>query len=93
MTPEKITDILRHTLFVALEMSTPFLLLSLCVGILVSLFQSVTKIHEMTLSFVPKMVIVAIALTLFFPWMMKILIKFTNALLVDEWRCLVESNL
>ena len=85
MTAEQITQIVRQTLFTALEISAPFLLLALCIGILISLFQSLTHMQEMTLSFVPKMVVVAAALAIFFPWMLKILTKFTNNLLVHQW--------
>ena len=85
MTPEQITHVVRQTLLTALELSTPFLSIALIVGILISLIQSMTHMQEMTLSFVPKMVIVAAALAIFFPWMLKILTKFTNNLLVYQW--------
>jgi flagellar biosynthetic protein FliQ len=85
MTAEQITQIVRQTLFTALEISAPFLLLALIVGILISLVQSVAHMQEMTLSFVPKMVVVAASLAIFFPWMLKILTKFTNNLLIYQW--------
>lgn len=85
MTPEEITEIMRQTLFVTLEIAAPFLLVVLVVGFLISLFQSVTKIHEMTLTFVPKMLLVALMLAIFFPWIMKIMTKFTHNILVDQW--------
>lgn len=83
--PEQITHVVRQTLYVALEMSAPFLLLALVIGIVISLLQSLTQIQEMTLSFVPKMLAVAFALVIFFPWMLKILTKFTNNLLIHQW--------
>jgi flagellar biosynthesis protein FliQ len=85
MTSEQIAHIVRQTLFTALEIATPFLLLALIIGIIVSLIQSMTHMQEMTLSFVPKMVALAAALAIFFPWMLKILTKFTNNLLVYQW--------
>lgn len=85
MTPEQITHLVRQTLYTALEIAAPFLLLALIVGIAISLIQSLTQIQEMTLSFVPKMITLAIALAIFFPWMLKILTKFTNNLLIHQW--------
>ncbi len=85
MTPEQITQIMRETLFVTLEIAAPFLLLVLIVGFLISLLQTVTRVQEMTLSFVPKMLILAVALALFFPWIMKMMTKFTHNVLIDQW--------
>ncbi len=85
MTPEQITEVIRQTLWTALEIGAPFLLLALIVGLLISLFQAMTQMQEMTLSFVPKMLVVAVALTIFFPWMIKILTKFTHNLLIHQW--------
>lgn len=67
MTPEQITQIVRQTLYIALEVAAPFLILALVVGLLVSIFQSVTHIQEMTLAFVPKMLIVGLSIAIFFP--------------------------
>lgn len=85
MTPEQITHLIRQTLYTALEIASPFLILALIVGLSISLIQSLTQIQEMTLSFVPKMIALAIALAIFFPWMLKILTKFTNNLLIHGW--------
>lgn len=89
MTPEQITQIVRQTLYVTLEIGAPFLLLVLVVGILISIVQSLTQIQEMTLSFVPKMLLLALAITLFFPWMLKIMTKFTNHLIIYQWEKVV----
>lgn len=85
MNPEQMIEILRHTLFTAIEIAAPFLLLALVVGVLISLFQSMTQMHEMTLSFVPKMLVVGVALAVLFPWIFKMLTKFTMHLIVDQW--------
>ena len=85
MTSEQITHVIRQMLYVALEMASPFLLLAMTIGLLISLFQSLTQMQEMTLSFVPKMLAVAFCLAVFFPWLLKILTKFTNNLLVYQW--------
>jgi flagellar biosynthesis protein FliQ len=85
MTPEEITHVVRQTLWTALELAAPFLLVALIVGILITLIQSFLNLQEMTLSFVPKMLLVGLALTIFFPWMIKILTKFTHNLLIYQW--------
>lgn len=89
MSPEQITYIIRQMLTTALEVAAPFLLLVMIVGLVVSLLQSVTHLQEMTLAFVPKMVILAVALTIFFPWMLKILTKFTSNIWVHQWEKVV----
>lgn len=85
MSPEQITQIIRQTLYIALELAAPFLILALVIGLTISIFQAITHIQEITLSFVPKMLLVAVALGIFFPWMLKIMTKFTNNLLVHQW--------
>ncbi|NGX60891.1 MAG: Flagellar biosynthetic protein FliQ [Chlamydiae bacterium] len=85
MSPEQITHIVRETLYTALEIAAPFLLLALIVGLLVSLVQSMTQIQEMTLAFVPKMLALAAALAIFFPWMLKMATKFTHNLWISQW--------
>ncbi|MCP5469976.1 MAG: flagellar type III secretion system protein FliQ [Chlamydiales bacterium] len=85
MTPEQITHVVRHTLFVALELAAPFLILALLIGLLIAVFQSLSHIQEMTLSFVPKMLIVGLSVAIFFPWMLKIMTKFTSNLWIHQW--------
>lgn len=91
MTQEEITAIMRHTFFVAIELAAPFLLIVLIMGFLISLIQSLTRLQEMTLSFVPKILALAFSLALLFPWMMKIMIKFTHTILITEWNKVVEA--
>ena len=57
-------------------LAAPMLLAGLGVGLLVSIFQAATSISEMTLTFIPKMLAVAISLIFFFPWMMQTMITF-----------------
>lgn len=85
MTPEHITSLTKETLFMALQIASPFLLLVLIVGLLVSIFQTLTHIQEITLTFVPKMIILTLALALFFPWILKMMTKFTHNILIDQW--------
>ncbi|MDF2578168.1 MAG: EscS/YscS/HrcS family type secretion system export apparatus protein [Chlamydiales bacterium] len=89
MTPEQITDIIRYALFVALEISAPMLITAMVVGFVISLFQGLTQIQEMTLTFVPKLLVFSGILAVFFPWMLKTMIKYTHHILVDQWENLI----
>lgn len=68
----------RHTLETALFLSAPILLTCMIVGIIVTLFQAVTSIRDMTLTIVPKLLAVGVVTLLFGNWMMEILIRFAN---------------
>jgi len=78
MTTDYIIGFFYEAIKVTLLLSAPMLLAGLLVGLLVSIFQSVTSINEMTLTFIPKMLAVAVALIFFFPWMMQTLVAFTE---------------
>ena len=80
MTIEAVTDIVRQALFLIIKISAPMLLVSLCVGLAVSIFQTVTSIQEQTLTFVPKIVCVFLALAVFGNWMMNSMIEFMTVL-------------
>jgi len=82
MTGDYINGFLFEAIKVAMMLSAPMLLAGLSVGLLVSIFQSATSINEMTLAFIPKMLAVATALVLFFPWMMQTLVSFTEQMFV-----------
>jgi flagellar biosynthetic protein FliQ len=62
----------------ALLLSLPALLVGMIVGLLISIFQATTQINEMTLSFVPKIIAIAVVLILTLPWMMNEMIDFTK---------------
>lgn len=77
MTEEFVVNLFREALYTAMLVSAPILLLSLFVGLLISIFQAATSIQEFTLTFVPKIVVVAVILVLLLPWMMEVMITFT----------------
>lgn len=85
MNPEQVVELMRHTFMVALEIALPLLLIALGIGIVISLLQTVTQIQDPTLVFIPKMVALAFALVLFFPWILKIMTRFTHDLLIHQW--------
>ena len=67
-----IIDLGRKTLMMVLILSGPMLMLSLVVGLAVSIFQAATQISEMTLTFIPKLVAMGGALLVFLPWMLQL---------------------
>jgi flagellar biosynthetic protein FliQ len=83
MTPEFITGFFFDAIKTTISLAAPMLLAGLVVGLLVSIFQAVTSINEMTLTFIPKMLAVAIALIFFFPWMMQTMVVFTQNLFAN----------
>jgi len=73
----------REALLTVLLVSAPMLILGTVVGLVISIFQATTQIHEQTLSFVPKIVAVLVAMVIFGPWMMTKLVDFTSNLLAN----------
>jgi flagellar biosynthetic protein FliQ len=80
MTIEAVTEMINDALYLIIEVSLPPLLVSLAVGLLVSIFQTVTSIQEQTLTFVPKIVCVFLTLALVGGWMMTKMVEFTTEL-------------
>jgi len=78
---EQATELVRHTLLLALIVSAPMLLIGLGVGIIVSLLQAVTQIQEQTLSFIPKIVAMVSAAIILMPWMGHRLMEYATAML------------
>jgi flagellar biosynthetic protein FliQ len=72
-----ILELIYRTTFLAIELSAPMLLTALAVGLLISVFQSVTQIQEMTLSFIPKILLTAAIMVFTMPWMLETLMDFT----------------
>jgi len=80
MTVDIVKDISGEVFKTVMLVSAPVLLVSLVVGLLISLFQAVTQIQEFTLTFVPKVLAVFFTLFLFFPWISRILMTYTTDL-------------
>ena len=83
MTPETILTLGQRTLETTAFLAAPLLLAALIIGVLTSLFQAATQINEMTLSFVPKFLVMAFVLLLAGSWMLKFLMSFTLQLIHD----------
>ena len=82
MTQSVVLELIQKGLWLLLQLAAPTLILSLVVGLAVSVFQAVTQINEMTLTFVPKILTVFIALVFFGPWMMNITIDFVQNVMI-----------
>ncbi|MRR35233.1 flagellar biosynthesis protein FliQ [bacterium] len=80
MSPDLVVQIARRSFEVTLLLSAPLLVSGLVVGLLISIFQAVTSIQEATLAFAPKIIIVMVAMVIFFPWMMSYMSDFTREL-------------
>ena len=83
ITEGAILDIARDALYTILTVSAPLLLLSLIVGLVVSIFQTVTSIQEQTLTFIPKIVAVFLGMILFGSWMLNNMTEFMTRLWTD----------
>lgn len=81
MTEEFIVHLFREALYTMLLVSAPILIMSLIVGLVISIFQAATSIQEFTLTFIPKIVITGLIIVLLFPWMIDILVTFTKNLI------------
>ena len=83
MTELTVIQVARQAVELTLLISAPMLLAGLVVGLIISIFQAVTQIQEMTLTFVPKIVAVMLALLITFPWMMRKLVDFTQNIILE----------
>jgi len=77
MTPELVINIVQNALYVLILVSSPVLVVSLVVGLFVSILQAATQINEMTLTFIPKLLALFLTLVLAGPWILNTLIEYT----------------
>ena len=78
MTIAQVLDVLRDAFLVMLKISSPILIIALVIGLLISIFQATTQIQEQTLSFVPKLLAIAITLLVLGNFMINTLVGFTE---------------
>ncbi|OYY93279.1 MAG: flagellar biosynthetic protein FliQ [Hydrogenophilales bacterium 28-61-23] len=76
MTPDTVVTIVRQGLEVAMLAAGPLLLASLLTGLLISIFQAATQINEMTLSFIPKILVMFVVLVVTGPWTLQLLVDY-----------------
>jgi flagellar biosynthetic protein FliQ len=76
----QVLDVSREAVIVTLKIGVPIMLVALIVGLVISLFQALTQIQEMTLSFIPKMIAIFLSLLLLMPFMLSTLTTFTHGI-------------
>ncbi len=77
MTEEFVVNIIREAFFTTMLIAAPVLLLSLIVGLIISILQAATSIQEVTITFLPKMIIIGLVLIFTLPWMIDVMTTFT----------------
>ncbi|MGO9993936.1 MAG: flagellar biosynthesis protein FliQ [Steroidobacteraceae bacterium] len=80
MTPQNVMDLAHGTLLVTGMLAAPLLLVALLVGLVIGMLQAATQINEATLSFIPKLLLIALTLFAVGPWMLRVLVDFTRDL-------------
>ena len=76
MSAEQVMEIMKEAMLVAFEIAGPLLIVSIAVGLLLAIFQAATQIHEQTLTFVPKLIVIALVLLALGSWMSKVMNEF-----------------
>jgi flagellar biosynthetic protein FliQ len=80
MTPDTIIDLGQRAIVITVQLTAPILLATLAVGLVIAMFQAATQINEMTLTFVPKLIIMALIMLFAGPWMLRLLVDYTQNL-------------
>ncbi len=83
MTPESVMTMGRHAIEVTLMVAAPMLLIALAIGLIVSIFQAATQINESTLSFIPKLVGIFVALVIAGPWMLTVMLDYMREMFTN----------
>lgn len=83
MSPDTVIDLSQKTLYLIALITAPMLLSALAIGLLIGMFQAATSINEQTLSFIPKLMILLISILVAGPWMLNLLMNFTQQLYID----------
>ena len=83
MGPETVLDIGREALWLAVMLAGPLLGAALAVGLFIGVIQAATQIQEMTLSFIPKLLALVVVLFIVGPWMLRIVVTFSERLFID----------
>ena len=78
MNSSEVLDVARDAIFVTLKVGGPIMLIALITGLIIALFQALTQIQEMTLAFVPKILVIFVSMLLFMPFMLSTLVAFTE---------------
>ncbi len=80
MNPDAVIDMTQQALYVITMLAAPMLVSALAIGLLIGMFQAATQINEMTLSFIPKLLILVVSIMIAGPWMLDLLLNYTRRL-------------
>ena len=80
MTPDTVIDLSQQALYVITMLAAPMLVSALLIGLLIGMFQAATQINEMTLSFIPKLLVLVLAIMVAGPWMLNLVLNYTRNL-------------
>ncbi len=80
MNADTVIDISQQALYIITMLSAPLLISALAIGLLIGMFQAATQINEMTLSFIPKLLVLVVALLVAGPWMLNLVLTYTRNL-------------
>lgn len=83
MTPDSVMELGQRALEITVLLSAPILLSAVAIGLLVAMFQAATQINEMTLSFVPKLLITVVVLVIAGPWMLRLITTYTREIFLQ----------
>ncbi|NND54963.1 MAG: flagellar biosynthesis protein FliQ [Gammaproteobacteria bacterium] len=83
MTPETVLTVARESLTVASLLAAPLLLSALATGVFIGVLQAATQINEMTLSFIPKLLVLVVTLMIAGPWMLQLITQYTQSLMTN----------
>lgn len=81
MNSVEVIEVSREAIYITLKIGAPIILIALGVGLIIALFQALTQMQEMTLSFVPKIVAVCLGIIVFMPFMLGVMMNFTQTLM------------
>ncbi len=83
MSPDTVIDLSQQALWVITLLAAPMLISALAVGLLIGMFQAATQINEMTLSFIPKLLVLVLSIVVAGSWMLETLLNFTQRLFTN----------
>lgn len=83
MTPETVYMVGQEAMVVAVKLTAPVLIPSLVIGLIIAMFQAATQINEMTLTFVPKLIVIGLVLMIMGPWMLQMYLDYFQQLIKD----------
>lgn len=83
MDADRIIDLSQQALYVLTMLAAPMLISALLIGLLIGMFQAATQINEMTLSFIPKLLVLVVSIMVAGPWMLNLIVNYTRDLMIS----------